>query len=45
MPDKEPFTAYVGNLPDGIVQGDLNKVFPGLKIKNIRLVKDKETDK
>lgn len=35
----------MGNLPNGIVQGDVNKIFDNLSVKNIRLVKDKETDK
>lgn len=45
FPSEPPFTAFVGNLPNGIVQGDVNKIFQNLTVKNIRLVKDKETDK
>lgn len=36
--------AYVGNLPQGLVQGDVMKIFGNLNVKNVRLVKDRETD-
>jgi len=32
-------------LPDGIVQGDVEIMFKPLKIRNIRLVRDRETDR
>merc|ERR1711928_302597 len=45
IPTEPPYTAFVGNLPDGIVQGDLETMFENSKVKNVRMGRDKETDR
>ena len=38
IPNEPPYTAFVGNLPDGIVQGDVEIMFKPLKVgKRIHL--------
>ena len=32
IPDEAPFTAYIGNLPTGIVQGDIEQIFSSLSV-------------
>ncbi|XP_046867397.1 eukaryotic translation initiation factor 4H isoform X1 [Drosophila willistoni] len=44
LPTEPPFLAFVGNLPQGLVQGDVIKIFQDFEVKNVRLVKDRETD-
>jgi len=38
IPDEAPFTAYIGNLPTGIVQGDIEQIFSSLSVNVVTLL-------
>lgn len=43
--NKQKFVAYVGNLPLDLIQGDVDIIFKNLPIKQVKMIRDKETEK
>ena len=41
LPDEPPYTAFVGNLPNGIVQGDVDIMFKKLRVSVTQFVPKK----
>lgn len=37
LPDEAPYTAYIGNLPSGVVQGDIELIFKSMPVSNIEI--------
>lgn len=35
IPEEPPFTAFVGGLPDGTVQGDIDRIFESLNVSTL----------
>ncbi|OQR73292.1 eukaryotic translation initiation factor 4H-like [Tropilaelaps mercedesae] len=40
-----PYTAFVGNLPDTVMQSDLEIIFRDIPLRSIRLVRDRDTNR
>lgn len=43
LPTEPPYTAFVGNLPPNVIEGDFATIFDQLKIKQTRLGMDRNT--
>uniref|UniRef100_A0A914CNB0 RRM domain-containing protein n=1 Tax=Acrobeloides nanus TaxID=290746 RepID=A0A914CNB0_9BILA len=44
LPTEPPYIAFIGNLPKDAVQGEIEHIFNGLNIKEIRMMRDRQTD-
>jgi len=42
LPTQPPYTAFIGNLAFDLTEGELQQFFSGLKIKSIKIIKDKD---
>jgi hypothetical protein len=42
---EQSFKVFVGNLPNDLIQGDIDIIFRNLSIKSVNMIRDKETDK
>ncbi|TFY74557.1 hypothetical protein EWM64_g9453, partial [Hericium alpestre] len=42
LPTQPPYTAFVGNLAFDLTEGDLEGFFSALKVKNVKVIKDRD---
>ena len=45
LPEYPPFTAFIGHLPQGIIQSDVEHIFDDCGIAQVRMVYDKIDNK
>ena len=43
--EDKKYVAFVGHLPSDLIQGDIDIIFKNLPIKQVKMVRDRETDK